>query len=124
MSMPLKTTLRNIFYSRAINKTAVKLYSFFKPPPYKMNNMEFYYPVWYMISSFHGVRGRQLGENNVKPDRYKVNIDTEHTLCHFKGRRNGLHYNMSALRDTTEVWNECVQFTILLRNDYIKISRN
>lgn len=102
---------------------AVRLYSTVFPPPYRKPNMEFDYGLWYGICTFHSQNGRQIGENNTDPDIYKEEAETEHQICAFEGTRNGLPINVTALRHVMAVWEDSLQFTTLLRNDYIKRRR-
>ena len=50
---------------------------------------EFEHGVWVGVSSAHTADGRQLGENNTAPSRFKEIIDTEYRLCKFPDSRNG-----------------------------------
>lgn len=111
---------KKLFYSKRFNKLAVRLYSAVNPPPYRRANMEFDYDVWNGICTFHSHDGRQIGENNTNPAVYKEVVDTEHKICKFEGSRNGLPINVTALRLVTAVWPDALQFTTLLRNDYIR----
>jgi len=111
---------KKIFYSRRFNKMAVRLYSAVYPPPYRRANMEFDYDVWNGICTFHSHDGRQIGENNTNPEIYKEVIETEHKVCKFEGSRNGLPINVTALRQVMAVWGDALQFTTMLRNDYIR----
>jgi hypothetical protein len=111
---------KKLFYSKRFNKLAVRLYSTVNPPPYRRANMEFDYDVWNGICTFHSHDGRQIGENNTGPDIYKEVIETEHKICKFEGSRNGLPINVTALRQVMAVWPDALQFTTMLRNDYIR----
>ncbi|MEN9483523.1 MAG: hypothetical protein RJB37_1403 [Pseudomonadota bacterium] len=111
---------KKLFYSKRFNRMAVRMYSVLKPPPYQRPNMEFDYDVWNGICTFHSHDGRQIGENNTGPDVYKEVIETEHKICKFEGSRNGLPINVTALRQVMAVWGDALQFTTLLRNDYIR----
>ena len=81
--------------------------------------MEFEYDAWCGISSIYSCDGRQIGENNTGPELYRENIPTEHKTCRFEGSRNGLPMNLSALRLVMSVWDDVLQLTTLLRNDYL-----
>lgn len=111
---------KKLFYSKRFNKLAVRLYSAVNPPPYRRANMEFDYDVWNGICTFHSHDGRQIGENNTNPAVYREVIETEHKICKFEGSRNGLPINVTALRQVMAVWPDALQFTTMLRNDYIR----
>lgn len=111
---------KKLFYSKRFNKLAVRLYSAVNPPPYRRANMEFDYDVWNGICTFHSHDGRQIGENNTNPAVYREVIETEHKICKFEGSRNGLPINVTALRHVMAVWTDALQFTTMLRNDYIR----
>lgn len=111
---------KKLFYSKRFNKLAVRLYSAVNPPPYRRANMEFDYDVWNGICTFHSHDGRQIGENNTNPAVYREVIETEHRICKFEGSRNGLPINVTALRHVMAVWTDALQFTTMLRNDYIR----
>ncbi len=111
---------KKLFYSRRFNKLAVRLYSAVNPPPYRRANMEFDYDVWNGICTFHSHDGRQIGENNTNPAIYREAVDTEHKICKFEGSRNGLPINVTALRQVMAVWPDALQFTTMLRNDYLR----
>jgi len=111
---------KKLFYSRRFNKLAVRLYSTVNPPPYRRANMEFDYDVWNGICTFHSHDGRQIGENNTNPEIYREVVDTEHKICKFEGSRNGLPINVTALRQVMAVWPDALQFTTMLRNDYLR----
>jgi hypothetical protein len=114
---------KKLFYSKRFNKLAVRLYSAVNPPPYRRANMEFDYDVWNGICTFHSHDGRQIGENNTNPEIYKEVIETEHKICKFEGSRNGLPINVTALRQVMAVWGDALQFTTMLRNDYLRRRR-
>ncbi|WP_338415421.1 hypothetical protein [uncultured Sphaerotilus sp.] len=82
--------------------------------------MEFDYDVWNGICTFHSHDGRQIGENNTNPAIYREAVDTEHKICKFEGSRNGLPINVTALRQVMAVWPDALQFTTMLRNDYLR----
>ncbi|WP_293996746.1 hypothetical protein [Sphaerotilus sp.] len=82
--------------------------------------MEFDADVWNGICTFHSHDGRQIGENNSNPAVYKEVVETEHKICKFEGSRNGLPINVTALRQVMAVWPDALQFTTMLRNDYIR----
>jgi hypothetical protein len=111
---------KKLFYSKRFNKLAVRLYSAVNPPPYRRANMEFDHDVWNGICTFHSHDGRQIGENNTNPEIYREVIETEHKICKFEGSRNGLPINVTALRQVMAVWPDALQFTTMLRNDYIR----
>ena len=96
--LPIKSVLRKIYYSRIINRFAVKAYSIFRPPPYLIDNMEFHLDIWLMIATFHSEQGRQIGKNNTFPQEYKEYIETEHTRWRYQGSRKGLIFNMTAFQ--------------------------
>lgn len=116
----IKSTVQSLYYSRRLNRYALKILSWLSPPPYLRDNVEFHYDMWIGISSFYADSGRQIGENNTAPRRYKETMETLHKPCRFEGSRNGLLVNMTALRHVMSVWDESVQLTTALRNDYIR----
>lgn len=120
MANIIKSSVQSLYYSRRFNNYALKILSLLFPPPYLRDNVEFHYDIWVGISSFYADSGRQIGENNTAPRRYKENIETLHKPCRFDGSRNGLLVNMTALRHVMSVWEESVQLTTALRNDYIR----
>ena len=116
----IKSTVKSLYYSRRLNRYALKILASLSPPPYLRDNVEFYYDMWVGISSFYADSGRQIGENNTAPRRYKENLETLHKPYRFEGSRNGLLVNMTALRHVMSVWDEAVQLTTALRNDYMR----
>jgi hypothetical protein len=116
----IKPLLQTVYHSRKVNRVALKLYSSIFPPPYLRDNVEFHYDMWVGISSFYGENGRQIGENNTAPRRYKENMETLHKPSRFEGTRAGLLVNMTALRHVMNVWDESIQLTTALRDDYIR----
>ena len=111
---------KKLFYSKRFNRLAVRLYSTVNPPPYRRANMEFDHDVWNGICTFHAHDGRQIGENNTNPAIYKEVVETEHKVCKFEGSRNGLPINVTALKQVMAVWPDALQFTTMLRNDYLR----
>ncbi len=120
MSNPVKDILKKAFYSKQLNKPALRLYSRIKPPPYQRAKMEFDFDVWNGICTFHSNQGRQIGENNTGPEVYKEVVETEHKICKFEGSRYGLPINVTALREVMGVWDDALQFVTLLRNQHVK----
>jgi len=120
MENPVKSILKSAYYSPKINPIAVKAYSVLNPPPYQRANMEFDYDVWIGISSFFSESGRQVGEANTGPERYKVVVDTEFRPCKFEGTRYGLLTNITASRHVLAELQNAVQLVTLLRNNYIQ----
>lgn len=120
MENPVKSILKSAYYSPKINPIAVKAYSVLNPPPYHRANMEFDYDVWIGISSFFSASGRQVGEANTGPERYKVVVDTEFRPCKFEGTRYGLLTNITASRHVLAELQNAVQLVTLLRNNYIQ----
>ena len=115
-----KSQLKKLYYSKQYNKYALRTYSLVSPPPFKMDNSEFHHDMWIGVSTFYGQNGRQIGENNTAPRRYKENIDTQHKIISFEGSRKGLLANITALRHLLPVWEDALQLTTALRNDFIK----
>ena len=111
---------KKIFHSKLFHRPAVRLYSIFKPPPYKQDNSEFHRGLWHTISTFHGERCRPLGENNAFPAIYRENTETDHQRCKFAGSRYGKEINMTSLREASSVWTEAMQLTIALRNNFME----
>jgi len=120
MLKQVKALLRKAHVPGRFTARAVQLYSMVFPPPYRRANMEFDSDVWNGICTFHSQDGRQIGENNTGPERYREEIETEHRTCTFEGSRNGLPINVTALRQVMAAWDDSLQFTTLLRNDYIR----
>ncbi|MCK6423499.1 MAG: hypothetical protein L6Q75_00215 [Burkholderiaceae bacterium] len=120
MNNPLKSLVKSAYYSPKINPIAVKAYSALHPPPYHRPNMEFDYDVWLGISSFFSKDGRQIGEANTAPERYKVVIDTEFRPCKFEGTRYGLLTNITASRHVLAEIQNAIQLATLLRNHYMQ----
>lgn len=116
----IKSSVQSLYYSRRFNKYALRILSSLSPPPYLRDNVEFHYDMWIGISSFYADSGRQIGENNTAPRRYKESMETLHKPGRFEGSRHGLLANMTALRHVMSVWDESVQLTTALRNDYIR----
>lgn len=121
MKKLIKSQLGKLYYSKKFNKYALRAYSQISPPPFKTDNSEFHHDMWIGVSTFYGQNGRQIGENNTAPKRYKENIDTQHKEISFEGSRKGLLANMTALRHVLPVWQDALQLTTALRNDFIKI---
>lgn len=120
MGNPVKSMIKSAYYSPKINPIAVKAYSAISPPPYHRPNMEFDHDVWLGISSFFSTEGRQIGEANTAPERYKVVVDTEFRTCKFEGTRHGLLTNITASRHVLAELQNAIQLATLLRNNYIQ----
>jgi hypothetical protein len=120
MGNPVKSIVKSAYYSPRVNAMAVKAYSMINPPPYCQPNMEFDHDVWLGISSFFSQDGRQIGEANTAPERYKVVIDTEFRPCKFEGTRYGLLTNITASRHVLAELVNAIQLATLLRNNYIQ----
>lgn len=119
MASAVKTLLKQAYFSKPLNKAAMRVYAMLRPAPFRRPNMEFDVDVWNGISCFHAQEGRQIGENNTHPEMYKEVIDTEHRTCKFDGTRFGLPMNMTALRNVMSVWDEVLQFVTLARTRYM-----
>lgn len=120
MGNPVKSLIKSAYYSPKINPMAVKALSAISPPPYHRPNMEFDHDVWLGISSFFSADGRQIGEANTAPERYKAVIDTEFRPCKFEGTRYGLLTNITASRHVLGQLQGAIQLATLLRNHYIQ----
>lgn len=119
ISNPVKQLIRKATRHKTLRHWALKAYAVKHPPPYRRPSMEFDFGLWNGISSLHSWDGRQIGENNVGPYRYKENIETEHEICKFGGSRDHLAINVTALRHVMAVWGDALQLTTLLRKQYI-----
>lgn len=98
MSNPVKTLIQQAKHNKTLRHWGLKAYAIKHPPPFRRANMEFDYDIWNGISSLYGSDGRQIGENNAGPHPYKADIPTEHKPFRFGGSREGLPFNMTALK--------------------------
>ena len=118
MRSRIKNLLMSAFLDRRVNRRAVRIYARLHPPPHRRSNMEFQFDVWNGISTFYASTGRQLGENNTTPGIYRELTETEHRVSKFAGGRRDRWVNMTALRNVLPVWDDALQFTMLLRNHF------
>ena len=116
----MKSILKKIYYQSRIQKSCIKIISYFYPPPYQLDRMEFKYDLWLGISSIHCEDGRQLGENNTGPLFLKEKIATDYHTIKEEGSRAGKIMNMSALHNVMRVWDEALGIINVLRLGYIK----
>lgn len=119
MSNPVKELIQQAKHNKTLRHWGLKAYSIKHPPPFRRANMEFDYDIWNGISSLYGSDGRQIGENNAGPHPYKADIPTEHKPFRFGGSREGLPFNMTALKHVLAVWDDALQLATLVRNRYI-----
>jgi hypothetical protein len=119
MSNPVKQLIQQAKHQKTLRHWALKAYAIKHPVPYKRANMEFDYDIWNGICALHGQDGRQIGENNAGPYPYKEDIPTEHKPFKFGGSREGLPFNMTALKHVLAVWDDALQLATLVRNRYI-----
>ena len=120
MINPAKSLFKKAYDSRHLNKWVVRLYGRLYPPPYCRDNIEFDRDVWNGICTFRSATGRHIGENNTNPKFYREMIETKHLVCAFEGSRNGRQVNITALRHMIPIWDDVLQFTLLMRNHYIE----
>lgn len=119
MSNPVKTLIQQAKHNKTLRHWGLKAYAIKHPPPFRRANMEFDHDIWNGISSLYGSDGRQIGENNAGPHPYKTDIPTEHKPFRFGGSREGLPFNMTALKHVLAVWDDALQLATLVRNRYI-----
>lgn len=119
MASRIKTLFLNAYADPRVNPRAVRIYARLHAPPFRRANMEYDFDVWNGISSFRASNGRQLGENNTTPGIYREVVATEHKAARFGGSRQGRQINMTALRNVLPVWDDAVQLTLLLRDNFI-----
>ena len=120
ISNPVKHLIRTASRHKTLRHWALKAYAVMHPPPHRRPSMEFNFGLWNGISSLHSSHGRQIGENNVGPYRYKEDIETEHEICRFGGSRDRLAINVTALRHVMAVWGDALQLTTVWRKQYIE----
>lgn len=80
--------------------------------------MEFDFGVWLGPSSLRCVDGRQLGEENTWPKRFRRFPATEYHETAMAGSRNGCSINMTALHMVMRAWNDALPLMGGLRQVY------
>ncbi len=116
----LKAFAHRLYFSKALNGPARRLYSLLRPPPYLSARMEFEREVWSGICLFQSRDGRHIGENNAHPAVYVAQMETRNLPCSFDDSRKGLLINATALRNISGMLNDALALTDLQRRHFMQ----
>ncbi len=116
----MKSLLKKFYYQPNVQIVANRFLATFVPPPYKQNEMEFVYGLWEGISAIHCDDGRQLGEGNAGPGRFKESIPTNYRVGNLDGSRSGMMINMTALHNMMKLWDDAIDILMFMRTQYLK----
>ena len=116
----LKSVAHRLYFSKALNGPARRLFSLLRPPPYRSARMEFEHEVWSGICLFQSRDGRHIGENNAHPAAYVAQMETRNLPCSFDDSRKGLLINATALRNISGILNDALALTDLQRRHFMQ----